>query len=182
MLNLSAHAISRVLISLSLLLCPSSLLAGGSLADLLEQEKDVSTFADSLKKVGLWDMLNNELPITILAPSNAALERDGSTFLLTHVMPTRGNAERFRDLMLLHIAFDRFDDPMADYDYSKIETLAGTCFEVVKIGDRVRVGPSFVMKLVSTGTGNLYIIDRLLWRPWKGEKVGCDSAAVRIRE
>ena len=60
--------------------------------------------------------------------------------------------------MALHLVSDTFAGPPAESDLAQLETLSGTCFEVARIGNRLRIGPSFVTKQVSTESGDLYVM------------------------
>lgn len=146
-----------------------------SLTALLESREDLSVFTNALKQSPLWEQVDSAETLTIFAPSNAGMREEGSSFLLEEVLVTKANKSRLLDRLALHLA-PGVNLSSADIQLqAEINTLADFCVPMKKVGERIRIGPEAVVtEHIAAEDGSLYVINRLLWRPWDGGS-HCDS-------
>jgi uncharacterized surface protein with fasciclin (FAS1) repeats len=149
-----------------------------SIGELLEQDSEFSIFVKALKKCSLWGRLAEGGSVTVFAPTDAAMRQEGSDFLLGTVLMTKWNEQRLSDLMSFHMTFNMRLDPESFDDAVALDTHAESCLRVRRIGTRIRVGPeAFVTRHLPADNGIVYVIDRLLWQPWQGDR-RCDGSAI----
>jgi uncharacterized surface protein with fasciclin (FAS1) repeats len=142
---------------------------GLSLQALMDSRPDLSIFTHALRQSGIWERLEGGAPVIVLAPSDRAMDAEGSTFLLDQVLLTDANAERLKDLIALHVV-PGSSSLEGLVDDGEIGTLDGVCMPLFDEDGRLRIGPqAFVVEQHLAEGGRLYVIDHLLWRPWQGE-------------
>ena len=99
---------------------------------------------------------------------------EGSAYFLERVVQTKQNQQRFVALMSHHVGFAPVLLPDRIGSGMDIRTSAGGCLSVFKVGTGIRVGPEAVVTDVKhVDSGVIYIIDRLLWQPWKEQDDSC---------
>jgi uncharacterized surface protein with fasciclin (FAS1) repeats len=135
-------------------------------------------FSTALKKAGLWDRIASEDGVTLFVVSDKAMRDEGSAFLLERVLVTRYNQQRLLKLMSYHVYFGTSLFPDKIRREVKLNPGTGSCLSVDRSGTGIRVGPEAVVTDVKVVDGGiLYVIDRLLWRPWQDEESCRESLA-----
>jgi uncharacterized surface protein with fasciclin (FAS1) repeats len=143
--------------------------AASSLQEVIENEPRFSIFANALKQTGLWQDLESREASTVFVPSDEALKAAGSAPLLEGVLLSEANRKRLRDVMSYHVHVGQQLSP-AGIENVELVAENGACLLISRVGGGIRVGPSAVVtQHIRTNDGSLFVIDRLLWRPWNGE-------------
>lgn len=135
---------------------------------LLAESDEFTVFANAMDQSGVLDEPAGNARLIVFAPTDRAMEAEGSAFLLDGVMLDAPNAERLRDLMALHVAVspESLEGLAGRLD---LYTLEGSCMPVARVADQLRIGPEAnVVERRVAADGWLYVIDRLLWRPYRG--------------
>jgi uncharacterized surface protein with fasciclin (FAS1) repeats len=131
---------------------------------------EFKVFSSALKKTGLWDRITSEDGITLFVVSDKAMRDEGSAFLLEKVLATRYNQQRLLKLMSYHVYFGTPLFPGNIQREVKLNSGSGSCLSVYRSGTGIRIGPEAVVTDVKVVDGGIiYVIDRLLWQPWKDE-------------
>jgi len=139
-----------------------------SVREYLESENQSRIFTNALKQTSAWHRLQSDM-ITLFVVSDAALEREGSAFLLEQVLIKKENTRRLNDLIELHIAIaERVHDVILTQS-EKIKTSNDKCIRIDAFGSSIKVGPeAFITKTISTKNGEIHYLDRLLWQKYSG--------------
>lgn len=137
---------------------------------LLDSQADLSLFTAALRQSGKWRDLDAKGPLIVLAPSNRAMQAEGSAFLLDSVMLSGANARRLEDLMTLHLVTGA--GSLSEFiAQGEVTTASGACLSIDEIGGRVRIGPqASVLEHHAVAGSSVYVIDSLLWQPWTTER------------
>jgi uncharacterized surface protein with fasciclin (FAS1) repeats len=172
------QACLRAVIAVSLLTMPHTALAEPIPKVLDSGEFEI--FSSALKKSGLMDRINSEDRVTLFIVSDKAMRDEGSAFFLEKVLQTKQNQQRLVALMSHHVGFASVLLPDQIGSGAYIPTSAGGCVSVFKLGTGIRVGPEAVVTDVKhVDSGVIYIVDRLLWQPWKEQDDSCGKDLAR---
>jgi uncharacterized surface protein with fasciclin (FAS1) repeats len=136
--------------------------------DVIDSDTQFRLFVAALKQTPLWNMLQQEQSVTLFLPTDQALRHEGSAFLLEHVLITPSNQERLQEVLSYHVYPGVQLDREAVRD-ANLHSLRGACFPLYRSGSGLRIGPEAVVtKHITADNGGIFVIDRLLWRPWDG--------------
>lgn len=129
----------------------------------LSTDKRVSLFANAAAKAGLGAVLKRPGHFVLFIPSDRALAREGSDFLLSGVLLTEPNADRLADMVRHHVA--RVDEQTTELvQDAELQTLANAPLDVKHVGKGLMVeGYAAVTDRIVADNGVVYIVDRLLW-------------------
>lgn len=173
---------SSVLLVGALLAASASILPATSAARPLAEvmgSGEFELFSTALKRSGLWDRITSRDGITLFVVPDKALRDEGSAFLLDKVLLTSTNQQRLWDLLSYHLGVGVLlpDDVQGEL---RLMTGATGCLSLARHGSGIRVGPEAVVTDVRRFDGGIvYVIDRLLWQPWRGER-NCGEALARV--
>lgn len=135
-------------------------------------------FSAALKKSGLWERMTSENEVTLFIVPDEAMRDEGSAFLLEKVLQTKYNQQRLEDLMSYHVSLGEAVLPDQLQSEVMLSTAAGACLPLYRLGTGIRVGPEAVVTEVKlVGRGIVYVVDRLLWQPWRDEATCRQSLA-----
>ncbi len=151
------------------LLGPSLPAAASSVQEVIENEPRFSIFLKALKESGVWQEFENRQATTVFVPTDEALRASGAAPMLEGVLLSEANRQRLRDVIFYHV---HFEQRLSPDEIGDVELMAenGACFVIARVGGGIRVGPTAVVtEHISTNDSSLFVIDRLLWRPWTGE-------------
>jgi uncharacterized surface protein with fasciclin (FAS1) repeats len=136
--------------------------------DLINSDTQFQLFAAALKQTPLWSMLQQEQSVTLFLPTDKALRDEGSAFLLEHVLIAHSNQERLQEVLSYHV-FPGVQLDREGVRDANLRSLRGTCFPLYRSGSGLRIGPEAVVTShITADNGGIFVIDRLLWRPWDG--------------
>ena len=166
----STQAVARTGKSISLAVCLSAIILGGTgtqakSANLFEEvtaDARLTLFANAVNQAGLSDMLKQEGPFILFVPSDQAMTNEGSAFLLDSVLLTKSNAGRLKDLVSYHIVPSTESTGNAASD-GILPTMTDAPLHMARLGTaRVINGWAVVTDRKETDNGVLYVVDRLL--------------------
>ena len=164
-------------LSLSTLAVPAG---AASILDRLQEESELSVFAAALQKSELADKLAGPGEITLFAPSDRAMRKQGSTFLLETVLVSDGNRQRLSELLMHHAVRGLRLQTGAIAEAKEVDTLARVCLRIERFGSAMKVGPEAVVtKRLEADNGVIYVIDRMLWVPWQGA-TSCGDMMLQV--
>ena len=144
------------------------------LESVLRSDPAFSLFTNAMDITDFWARLAKEDSVTLFVPTNQAMEREGSDFLLKSVLTSMENKARLKDLISSHITTDTI--PTNSSNNTIVHTLNNSCLLVTKIGDAVQVGSeAFVMSSIKVGKDQLFVIDRLLISDYEVSDDKCTS-------
>jgi uncharacterized surface protein with fasciclin (FAS1) repeats len=136
--------------------------------DLIDSDTQFRLFAAALKQTPLWSMLQKEQSVTLFLPTDQALRAEGSAFLLEHVLTAQSNQERLQEVLSYHV-FPGVQLDRGSVRDANLRSLRGACFPLYRSGSGLRIGPEAVVTShIAADNGGIFVIDRLLWRPWDG--------------
>ena len=143
------------------------------LAQLLAQQDDASLFTRALRLSGLWNALETRGRKIVFIPSDEALAREGSAFLLEQVLLTPENRDRLHAVVGTHLITNRFAGNLMTVDSGAqtsvpestyIRTAASNCLAWTRNERSLRVGPHAVATRILEATDGLLVyVDRLLF-------------------
>lgn len=132
-----------------------------TLESALRSDPAFSLFTKAMDTTDFWDLLAKEDSVTLFVPTNLAMEREGSDFLLRSVLTSTENKGRLKDLISSHFTINPIHTNNSSNTY--VRTLSQSCLSITQIGNAMKVGPeAFVISKMVVGNHRLFVIDRLL--------------------
>jgi uncharacterized surface protein with fasciclin (FAS1) repeats len=139
-----------------------------SVQTLISSRRDLRIFAGAVQGTAIWSEMGKAESITLFVPSDRSLGREGSAFLLDKVLIAPSNRERLHQVLSYHIYVGLRLVP-EDVEDRELVSMRGACFLLSRAGSGARIGPEAVVTdYIPANNGGIYVIDRLLWKPWNG--------------
>jgi len=138
--------------------------------EIVQGNADYSVFVAAMHQSGLWDSIQQEEQITLLIPDNAALENEGSRFLLETVLVAEGNEQRLLDVLSHHILPGKFNPAKDTKGPSVLRTYNGGCIDFDTSSKQLGLG-STIVESIETGNMIIHRVDRIVSKRWDDDGV-----------
>lgn len=115
-----------------------------------------TTLVAGVKATGLEDVLANNGPLTVFAPTNAAFDKLPAGTLETLLLPE--NLHTLKSIIIYHAAPGTYKGKLLK-DGQKLFVATGDYLLVERTGDEVKVNGSKILATIEASNGVIHIVD-----------------------